>query len=236
MRKALFRYWIVLWLLALCLFLYPINTLLIRIGLIASLFGVWAGCLFFGRSSKVFRSAFLSLALLITCFLICPGRTYDPKQLQTAYTKALRSYEGTKYVWGGENKLGMDCSGLVRAGLIKADFQQGLLTFNPRLTRFALSLWWHDSSAEALGREYRQQTKRLFTAMTINGLDQNKVLPGDIAVTRSGVHVLACLGSGEWIEADPSVKKVIVVNVPVAKNPWFDEPVHIMRWTELETE
>ena len=107
---------------------------------------------------------------------------------------------------------------------------------NPRLTRFALSLWWHDASAEALGQEYRQQTKYLFATSSINELDQNKVMPGDIAVTASGVHVLACLGGGEWIEADPHFGKVVIIKLPAEKNPWFQEPVKILRWRELDVE
>ena len=233
MQKALFRFWIILWPLAVCLFVYPINNLPIRVGLLASLLGIWAGCFFLVRRKKIFCAALLSLTLLVAGFLICPGRNFDQKQLGGAYVVALRSYEGTKYIWGGENKLGIDCSGLVRAGLIKANFQAGLLTLNPKLIRYALSLWWHDSSAQALGQEYRQQTQRLFTTNSINELDQNKIMPGEIAVTASGVHVLAYLGGDEWIEADPHFGKVVIVKVPANKNPWFQEPVIILRWSEL---
>jgi hypothetical protein len=123
---------------------------------------------------------------------------------------------------------------LVRAGLIKASIKQGVLTVNPSLVRFSLSLWWHDSTAKALGEEYRAQTKHILIATSINSLGPNETLSGDIAVTVSGVHVLAFLGNEEWIEADPSIGKVVIVKVPAIKNPWFQEPVHIMRWTILE--
>jgi hypothetical protein len=236
MQKVLFRYWIILWPVAACLFLYPINSLPIRVGLLASMLGVWSGCFFFGRRQKFFCAALLSLTLLVVGFLVCPGRDYDRKQLREAYVHALRSYEGTRYIWGGENKFGIDCSGLVRAGLIKANFRASLRTFNPKLTRFALSLWWHGASAEALGQEYRHQTKHLLPATSINELGQNKILPGDIAVTASGVHVMAYLGNGEWIEADPDLKKVIIVQVPERKNPWFQEAFKILRWRELDME
>jgi hypothetical protein len=219
-----------------CLFFYPINSLSIRVGLLASLLGVWAGCFLFGRRKKLFCAALLLLTFLIAGFLICPGKDYDRKQLCDAYLHALRSYEGTRYVWGGEDMLGIDCSGLVRAGLIKATFKEGFLTLNPRLTRFALSLWWHDASAKALGQEYRQQTKRLFMTSNINELDQNKALPGDIAVTTSGIHVLAYLGDSKWIEADPNLGKVVIVQVPAKANPWFQEPVNVLRWSELNVQ
>lgn len=234
MKKLWFRLWISLWPITIVLFLYPINNRLFRIGLILSFIGLWAGCLCFGWRRRITRSVLLSCSLIVTGFLICPGRNSATERLRTAYVASLRSFEGTRYIWGGENQFGIDCSGLVRAGLIKASWQQGLETLNPRLVRYSLSLWWHDSTAKAMGEEYREQTKHVLKAASINSLDQNKVLPGDIAVTASGVHVLACLGNGEWIEADPIPGKVIVVKIPAVKNPWFEEPVNIMRWTLLE--
>lgn len=207
----------------------------LRIGLILSLVSVWIGCLYFGWRNRPIRFGLLLCTAITVGFLICPGRSYESRILRNAYTKSLRSYEGTRYVWGGENKLGIDCSGLVRAGLIKASLNRGLVTLNPRLARYSLSLWWHDSSAKALGEEYRQQTKHILRATSINTVDKGKVSPGDLAVTANGVHVLAYLGNADWIEADPLAGKVIVVKVPAIKNPWFNEPVNIMRWTLLET-
>jgi hypothetical protein len=234
MRKLLFRSWIALWLIAMVLFLYPINNRHLRLGLILCMLGIWIGCLHFGWRKRAVRIGLLFCTLIAIGFLFCPGRNHEPGKLRRAYVKSLRSYEGTRYIWGGENILGIDCSGLVRAGLIKASREQGLVTLNPRLVRYSLSLWWHDSTAEALGKEYRHQTRHRLTAGSINSLDPNEVLPGDIAVTTSGVHVLTGLGGGEWIEADPHFAKVIIVKVPAVKNPWFDEPVNIMRWTVLE--
>ena len=226
----------ILWPLTACLSLFPINNLSLRLGLLAALLGVWIGCFFFGRRKKIFCVVLLLLTFLCVGFFICPGRDYDRKQLRDAYVDALRSYEGTKYIWGGENWLGIDCSGLVRAGLMKANFQSGLRTLNPGLIRFALSLWWHDASAEALGQEYRQLTKHLLAATSLNELDQDKVNPGDIAVTLSGVHVMAYLGDRQWIEADPGIGKVVIVQVPERTNPWFQETFKILRWRELDVE
>ena len=107
---------------------------------------------------------------------------------------------------------------------------------NPSFTRFALSLWWHDASAKALGQEYRQLTKHLLAATNLNELDYSKVNPGDIAVTVSGVHVMAYLGNRQWIEADPDIGKVVIVHVPERTNPWFQETFKILRWRELDVE
>ena len=234
MKKMCFRLWLVLWLITIALLLYPIENRPLRIVLILSAFSAWFGCLYSGWRRPIVRFVFLLSTFLIIGFLIFPGRHFEKQRLRDEYVESLRYYEGTRYVWGGENKLGIDCSGLVRAGLIRATFRQGLLTLNPGLVRYSLSLWWHDSTANALGNEYRHQTRRMFGVGSVNELDQNQVLPGDIAVTVSGVHVLAYLGGEQWIEADPSVGKVVTVHVPATQNPWLQEPANVLRWTELE--
>jgi len=233
MKKLWFRTWVILWLITIVLVLFPIENRLLRIGLILSLLGLWIGCLYFGWRRLIIRLVLLLGTFVTVSFVLWPGRNFGTQHLRNEYVASLRSYEGTRYIWGGEGKLGIDCSGLVRAGLIKAGLHQGFATLNPRLVRYALSLWWNDSTAQALGNEYRHQTKRLFTIGSINELDQNKIMPGDIVVTVSGVHVFAYLGGGNWIEADPDLGKVVVVRTPT-NNPWFQEPVQILRWALLE--
>jgi len=228
------RYLAGLWFLAACLIVFPINNLPLRIGTLLTVLGAYISLIFIFRRRKPVLFGLLLAGILTSVFLICPGRLPDSQNLQNAYLRSLRTYSGTYYIWGGENKLGIDCSGLVRAGLIKANFEQGLLTANPRLVRNALSLWWYDCSAKALSEEYRGLTRHIARASSINLMEANEIQPGDIAVTTSGVHVLAYLGNNEWIEADPDLKKVVIVRVPAKNNPWFDESVNIMRWSELE--
>ncbi len=156
----------------------------------------------------------------------------------------LKSYVGTKYVWGGENFIGIDCSGLLRRAMIVAEIRRGLLHPNPTLVRNGLSLWWNDTTAKTLMSEDYPMTVTLFTYDSINKVDENStitsdvaslVMPGDIAVTSDGVHALANVGPNKWIEADPDVGKVIVVKTP-SDSIWFNTPVKILRWRQLEFE
>jgi hypothetical protein len=234
MRSPRRRYLAGLWILAACLILFPINNLPLRVGILLAFLGAYGGLVFVFRGRKPVVIGLLALGAAAGLFLICPGRQPEAQSLRNAYLRSLRTYEGTRYIWGGENRLGIDCSGLIRASLIKANFEQGLLTANPRLVRFSLSLWWHDCSAKALSEEYRGLTRRIARASSINLLELNQAQPGDMAVTTSGVHVLACLGGNEWIEADPDLKKVVIIRAPTKDNPWFDEPVNVVRWAELE--
>jgi hypothetical protein len=76
-------------------------------------------------------------------------------------------------------------------------------------------------------------TAQLFKSPSIDELDHAKLLPGDLAVTRDGVHVMAYLGDQRWIEADPAEGRVITVQAPAKDNLWFRMPVTIVRWTVL---
>ena len=57
---------------------------------------------------------------------------------------------------------------------------------------------------------------------------------GDLAVTSDGIQVLAYVGSQRWIEADPDEMKVITVRAPAMAFRWFNVPVDIVRWRQLE--
>ena len=108
-----------------------------------------------------------------------------------------------------------------------------MLFVNPNLIRAALSLWWFDCSARALLEEYRGQTKRLLAAENVRQLDPSKLQPGDFAVTADGVHVLAYLGEGIWIEADPGLQRVVRLNA-MEENHWLKVPIVVMRWRYFE--
>jgi hypothetical protein len=233
LRKALLKRWYALWPITAALILYPINNLPIRIAILLALTALFAGLLYFYWQKRLIRFGTLAFGIIAGLFLLLPGRNPNTSELRQQYVKCLYKYEGTKYIWGGENWLGIDCSGLVRSGVIVANYRQGFFTLNPGLVREGLGLWWHDCSARALGEEYRHKTRLLFSAKSVNEIDYSKILPGDIAITSDGVHAMAYVGDQTWIEADPAKKRVIHDKVPT-DNPWLTEPVNIMRWSELD--
>lgn len=215
------------------LLLYPVRSGLVRAGIAASAFGLWGVLLLWiYPRRKLFVSVLAATALLLI-FVAAPGRGHDSERLRSRYIKALDRFEGAPYVWGGETVRGIDCSGLLRAALENAKLEEGLLTLNPRLSRAALSMWWYDTSARALQEEHKGLTRRLFEAPSLNDVDGTQLLPGDLAITRDGVHSLVYLGDGTWMEADPMARKVIREKTP-STNGWFRQPMTILRWRVLE--
>jgi len=224
--------WLTLLAITVLIIAFPVTFKTTRLILLISVVVLWLWGAFLLRKRKVAMAVILTPGILLLGWLCLPGRPSDPDVIQRYYVECLRQYTGTYYLWGGENRLGIDCSGLVRRGLINANVKMGIQTKNPRLVRNAFILWWHDCSARALRDEYRGFTSRLFTAASINSIERGTIKPGDLAVTENGIHVLAYLGGNTWIEADPDAMRVIMVEVP-SNNPWFTMPVHLVRWSQL---
>lgn len=223
-----------LWLAALVLFfadwLFPVSNTPTRAVGLALLAVVWFGFIAIFWHHRIFRIVLLSFTVFSAIFLVLPGRNHaDTTPLRSAYVAGLRHYKGVTYYWGGESPKGIDCSGLIRRGLIDSLFMRGIFTFDPKLIRYAIWVWWHDCTAQDFG-EGHGLTTRLSTTPSLNALDNSKILPGDLAVTRSGVHIMAFLGDNVWIEADPDIGHVVCVSVPSERNPWFHEPMVIVRW------
>lgn len=214
-------------------YLMPINSFLFRSLLLAGLLLCGSTLLWLARRRRGAVMAVGALAAVPLLLVTLPGRAYEPDALEGRYLAALERYDDVRYVWGGENRFGIDCSGLVRRALFDAYMGEGLRTLNPTLLRKAGLHWWFDASARALRDGYRDQTVRLFEAPALNGLDHARIRPGDLAVTADGVHVLSYLGDDTWIEADPVAEAVIRVRVPEERLPWFDQPVVLVRWEEF---
>lgn len=225
--------WIVLLVFTVCLWAFPIGYTSCRVFLIAAVAVLWAWGAYLLRRRRLAAAMVVVVGISGLAWLALPGRPGDPAVLRASYIQCLKHYEGTPYTWGGENRIAIDCSGLVREGLINANIKTGLVSLNPQLLRTAFGLWWHDCSAKALRDQYRGFTVQCGKAESINALSLPSLAPGDLAVTADGVHVLAYLGERTWIEADPGVMKVLTVHVP-SDNVWFNVPVQIVRWNQLQ--
>lgn len=209
---------------------------LVKVGLLAGCIGLWGMTLYVYWGKVWIRTLCLAIAIGVGAILIWPGHKVNKSNLRKAYVNALMPYLGTSYLWGGGNRIGIDCSGLVQRGLIDAECKQAITTHNPALLREGLALWWHSCSARALGEGYRNETRLLLEANSLNTANYTQIEPGDIAVMSDGVHTLAYVGRQTWIEADPKPMHVVLAKAPGNTDTYFNEPVHIMRWRVIDKE
>ncbi len=212
-----------------CLFI-PVRNRSFNVAIVVTFFLSAAGCLIEAWRRVFIRYALLLLLLLPVALLALPARSSrNLESLSEAYTNSLRKYAETKYWWGGETRIGIDCSGLIRAAMMDACLIEGVKTFDGGLLRHAADLWWHDESAGALGNSYRNLTTPVAKAKSLNKLDHALVRSGDLAIAGGGCHILAYLGHNQWIQADPGAGRVIIEQAP-SVNAWFLGDVKIVRW------
>lgn len=233
-RTALLLWWAgLLWLLAINL--YPVS-----LGITRAAGAVLAGVLLVGLLALCWRYRFLRWTLLVfsgvvALFVSLPGREeYDRFALREEVVRALQRYEGVRYVWGGENFLGIDCSGLIRRGTIDGTFIYGLRSLNPLLVRRAVSFWWRDKSAREMLTGAGGLARKVAEEKSLVVLNDKNLHPGDFAVTDKGVHAMAYIGDHIWLEADPVEGRVIRVNARATKNQWFQQPIDVLRWRVME--
>jgi hypothetical protein len=230
--RILKRLWLVLGILLLLTLLFPIGFGKGRLFILIAVPLFWLGALYFSWPVKWLCTLWIIVGLAGLLLTILPGRDIAPDTLRSLYVQHLHDYEGTRYLLGGENKIGIDCSGLVRLALVDAYLHLGLVELNPAAVRQALSLWLQDASALALSTGYRGLTQYITNAASIQTLDHTLLWPGDLAVTQDGQHVLAYLGHESWIQAEPSVMHVII-NTASDKQFWLSVPVNVVRWSTL---
>lgn len=232
-KKSALLIWFLLWIVWCALILQPESRGILRVAVLI-LFS--EQCLFslvlFWRQRRV-RISLLAFIAILSLIPLLPSRSIQTESLRGSYIQSLKSYENTRYYWGGENIIGIDCSGLVRKGFIAANAKLGVTTLNGAHVREAISLWWYDASAKAMRDEYRGETVLLFDAPSINALNHSRLLPGDIAVMETGSHTLVYVGDEVWMHAAPDRGRAQYETIPVLDSHWFDQPVRFLRWQLL---
>ena len=213
--------------------LVPEQNLSVRVLTILSFLSAIIGWLIRLRKKRIVGALLLSFVTIIALLFFLPSkREHRGDALAVRYIARLQHYEGVRYWWGGETCFGLDCSGLIRRAMMDACWLHGLRHFDGGLLSTALSMWWHDASAQALGEGYRNLTMPVTRAKSLNELDHSLIRAGDLAVLGDGSHIMAYLGDKRWIEADPGAEKVIIETVP-SKNMWFTGSAKIVRWKLL---
>jgi NlpC/P60 family len=212
--------------------LYPINSIMIRVPMLALGCTLWATALALAWPQNRWRWSVVALPVSLGVVLMLPGRVVDSADLRERLVTALRRYEGVTYIWGGENAVGIDCSGLVRRARMDAEWSYAVAHLDAGAIRRALSLWWFDQSALAMGQLDRGLTVQVSEVPSLAGCPPERYLPGDFAII-SGAHVVAALGGGTWIEADPGEGKVLILP-PGSDNTWLKQKATLVRWTVLQ--
>jgi len=217
----------------LMLTLDPTHSKLHNVILLGCMTAIWAGLATLVWRFWYLRAPLLLLPLAVAALFMIPGRDIDTEQLRRTYVAQLRNYEGAPYHWGGENAWGIDCSGLPRRAFRNALLAYGLQNLNGRALREYAEHWWFDASAQALGEGYRDFTRPVWVSGAVQEMSYADLLPGDLAVTTNGAHVLVYLGNDMWTQADPSAGAVVVHNGRKDQNIWFSMPVSVHRWSSL---
>ncbi len=223
MRRVLVIGWTIGVVVFLALLLYPISTRTLRLAELVMAAGLWSllPVLFWkSRAACVAWSIFTAMGMGVLLWPDSGSR--DPARVRNFYLSRLQAFSGAPYVWGGENRLGIDCSGLVRKALVEALWLQGVTGFDPGAVREACRLWWNDATAADLGSTASSQTARVGALKNLRDTRALELLPGDLAVTAGGVHVLAYLGGGRWINADPMVGAVQTLDASAPGGGWLD--------------
>ena len=217
--------------------LWPVNNGITRWSIVLGALGVFIEILLgayrlWQRKSKWFF-VLIPVLIVLLAWMFVPALHYTAlfAKLQDSYVAELRTYDRTRYLWGGENRFGIDCSGLPRKAMRNVLLTTGLKEMNRDFLLLALKNWWFDSSAKALAEGYRDYVRPLNLAGTVATAPEKALKPGDLAITDDGVHVMVYLGPDEWISADPGQGKVVIEHPSESKNPWFVRPVHFYRWS-----
>jgi hypothetical protein len=209
----------------------PYRTSLVRLALLGLWLLMTLSLLVLLWRRKTWRNLLLITLALLSFFSVLPGRPTDTTRLRQRFVGHLQTYDGVRYIYGGENHLGIDCSGLVRAAMFRALVDEAICAVNPALLRAALTLWWRDTNALQLGKGGKGLTLALGDGQPMPMRAAPNLRPGDLAVTTSGSHVLGYPGDSRWIEADPDVARVHIVDLQTS--PIAGQEVLLVTWSWL---
>jgi hypothetical protein len=212
----------------------PLRTGKIRLAIVGLLALVWGGLIVLTAVRKWWVGAGLAaITLAVGIFICLPGAPINVAELRSLYLERLQRYTGVIYVYGGENSLGIDCSGLVRRAMVDALFLYGVRKHDSAAIRAACRLWWCDANAIELGNGAHGDTRAVGASASVKLGDHPDAVPGDMAVTASGSHVLAYLGGEQWIEAEPNVGRTHVFTLTGSFQGLASEHVKFVRWKWL---
>lgn len=213
--------------------LNPVNSMILKLAFLGCVVGTWGGVTILAWKRKPVRVVALILPLMAAIPFVFPASEIDADEVRQDYVRRMAKFEGTKYFWGGESSRGIDCSGLPRRAFRDALLAYGIKHFNGRAFHDYVEQWWFDASAKALGEGYHDYTCPIGSTGTIRDMDYEDLIPGDLAVTTDGVHILAYVGDGRWIQADPGIGSVVTLDGRTGDNGWFLTSVTIHRWQLL---
>lgn len=212
------------------IYFYPLSTFVTRSAFLFAIVLMLILLIFLAAYNKrVLYLAVGLVAVLIGSKLILQSS----KPLSIVYADSLKKYSGTKYIWGGENSSGIDCSGLVRKSMVNALLIKSLADYDFSKMKLAVDIWWNDCTAKALQNGFRGYTLRVEGVLSVNDADSSLLREGDMAVSLDGLHIMAYTGNKEWVEADPMMLEVIQKKTP-SENVWFKIPMEIIRWEILK--
>jgi hypothetical protein len=213
---------------------HPVHSRMVQLTFLGCLVGGWIGLTMLVWKRKALRAAALLVPLILAIPFLLPGGKIISDELREDYVRRMGGFEGVKYHWGGESARGIDCSGLPRRAFRDALLSYGFRHLNGRAFRHWAEQWWLDASAKALGESYRGYTVPMGTTGTIRDMSYDALVPGDLAVTTNGLHVLAYAGDGRWIQADPGIGAVATLDGRTSDNGWFKSPVTTHQWSLLD--
>ena len=173
--------------------LFPVSYRSTRLASLGLGLALWVGLIALTWRWHLVRFVLLGITFLIAGFFLLPahGRP-SVETLRTDYLTGLRRYEGVRYYWGGETARGIDCSGLVRRGLIDALFWRGIRTFHPGVVREAFSLWWHGS---VVGWRRGGLVRRSARVVRVDLINRREIEIGPTVIERA-VHDAGRHGGG----------------------------------------